>query len=173
MLEYSNPRFYGRDYVLYCKTPDGRIANAVKDMGRLAGFAARSDLGRAFSVDCACVALTLNVIHRVTSPHHRLECHKTTDSFTPHLQSITIRFRPYDIMASRTFTPMLRQSLRLSQKPAQAISRRFLNTETAPSLYAARAHVVGARTGYVQHPHNFRATNIESATLTAKTSKST
>ncbi|EAT80153.1 hypothetical protein HBI56_057080 [Parastagonospora nodorum] len=48
-------------------------------------------------------------------------------------------------MASRTVTPMLRQSLRVSSRA----SRRFLNTETAPSLYSARAHVIGARTGHV------------------------
>jgi organic hydroperoxide reductase OsmC/OhrA len=44
---------------------------------------------------------------------------------------------------------MLRQSLRASVRPLQAVPRRFLNTETAPSLYSARAHVVGARTGHV------------------------
>ncbi|KAF2027147.1 OsmC-like protein [Setomelanomma holmii] len=52
-------------------------------------------------------------------------------------------------MASRTFAPLFRQSLRTTSRPLQAASRRFLNTETAPSLYAARAHVVGARTGHV------------------------
>ncbi|CAN9087347.1 unnamed protein product [Alternaria alternata] len=53
-------------------------------------------------------------------------------------------------MASRTFTPMLRQAVRVSQRNAMsAPCRRFLNTETAPSLYTAKAHVVGARTGHV------------------------
>ncbi|KAH7069746.1 OsmC/Ohr family [Paraphoma chrysanthemicola] len=53
-------------------------------------------------------------------------------------------------MSSRTLAPLLRQSLRTtSRKPLQTVSRRFLNTETAPSLYSARAHVVGARTGHV------------------------
>ncbi|KAH7381361.1 OsmC/Ohr family, partial [Phaeosphaeria sp. MPI-PUGE-AT-0046c] len=51
-------------------------------------------------------------------------------------------------MASRTFAPMLRTSMRLSPRSMQA-SRRFLNTETAPSLYSAHAKVVGARTGHV------------------------
>ncbi|KAH8636747.1 OsmC-like protein [Alternaria alternata] len=55
-------------------------------------------------------------------------------------------------MASRTFTPMLRQAVRVSQRNAMAAPcRRFLNTETAPSLYTAKAHVVGARTGYAEH----------------------
>jgi hypothetical protein len=50
-------------------------------------------------------------------------------------------------MASRTFTPMLRNAVRVSQRNAMAAPcRRFLNTESAPSLYSARAHVVGART---------------------------
>ncbi|KAF1850134.1 OsmC-like protein [Cucurbitaria berberidis CBS 394.84] len=52
-------------------------------------------------------------------------------------------------MASRTFAPMLRQALRVSQRNAIATPRRFINTETAPNLYTARAHVVGARTGHV------------------------
>jgi hypothetical protein len=53
-------------------------------------------------------------------------------------------------MTSRTFTPMLRQAVRVTQRNALAApSRRFLNTETAPSLYTAKAHVVGARTGYI------------------------
>ncbi|KAJ5042007.1 OsmC/Ohr family [Bipolaris maydis] len=53
-------------------------------------------------------------------------------------------------MASRTITPMLRQTLRVSQRNIIAAPcRRFLNTETAPNLYSARAKVVGARTGHV------------------------
>ncbi|EOA88225.1 hypothetical protein ACJQWK_01809 [Exserohilum turcicum] len=53
-------------------------------------------------------------------------------------------------MASRTWTPLLRHALRVSHRSVPAASaRRFLNTETAPSLYAARAKVVGARTGHV------------------------
>ncbi|OAL44706.1 OsmC-like protein [Pyrenochaeta sp. DS3sAY3a] len=58
-------------------------------------------------------------------------------------------------MASRTLAPFLRPSLRRSfhliPKPTSTTPpRRFLNTETAPSLYSAKAHVVGARTGHVQ-----------------------
>lgn len=49
-------------------------------------------------------------------------------------------------MASKTFCPLLRQALR-APRPSIVPARRFLNTESAPSLYAARAHVVGARTG--------------------------
>ncbi|KAG9187503.1 hypothetical protein G6011_05374 [Alternaria panax] len=53
-------------------------------------------------------------------------------------------------MASRTFTPMLRQAIRVSQRNAMAAPyRRFLNTESAPSLYTAKARVVGARTGHI------------------------
>ncbi|KAH7397438.1 OsmC/Ohr family [Pyrenochaeta sp. MPI-SDFR-AT-0127] len=55
-------------------------------------------------------------------------------------------------MASKTIAmPMLRQVLRVAprQNNLAASSRRCLNTETAPSLYSARAHVVGARTGHV------------------------
>ncbi|KAH6865704.1 OsmC/Ohr family [Alternaria rosae] len=53
-------------------------------------------------------------------------------------------------MASRIFTPMLRQAVRVSQRNGMAPPcRRFLNTETAPKLYSAKAHVVGARTGHV------------------------
>ncbi|KAI4643017.1 hypothetical protein J4E93_007086 [Alternaria ventricosa] len=49
-----------------------------------------------------------------------------------------------------TFTPMLRNAVRVSQRNAMAAPcRRFLNTETAPKLYSAKAHVVGARTGHV------------------------
>ncbi|CAI6238390.1 unnamed protein product [Periconia digitata] len=51
-------------------------------------------------------------------------------------------------MASKSFTPLVRRTLR-SSPHLQTSARRFLNTETAPSLYAARAHVVGARTGHV------------------------
>lgn len=50
-------------------------------------------------------------------------------------------------MASfRTLTPIVRQAPRALVRPT---TRRFLNTETAPSLYAAHAKVVGARTGHV------------------------
>jgi hypothetical protein len=53
-------------------------------------------------------------------------------------------------MAARTLTPTLRQALRVSQRTAfPTPARRFLNTETAPSLYTAKASVVGARTGSV------------------------
>lgn len=52
-------------------------------------------------------------------------------------------------MASRTFTPVLRNAMRVSPRTVSAVSRRFLNTETAPSLYSAHAKVVGARVGYV------------------------
>lgn len=53
-------------------------------------------------------------------------------------------------MATRALTPFLRHSLRLNSKTASTTpTRRFLNTETAPSLYSAKAHVVGARTGSV------------------------
>ena len=52
-------------------------------------------------------------------------------------------------MASRTVTPMLlRNALRVSPRSMSSASRRFLNTETAPSLYTAQAKVVGARVGY-------------------------
>ena len=37
-------------------------------------------------------------------------------------------------------------------RTVSSVPRRFLNTETAPSLYAARANVVGARVGYVSNP---------------------
>ncbi|KAF1359231.1 OsmC-like protein [Lizonia empirigonia] len=52
-------------------------------------------------------------------------------------------------MTSRTFTPLLRSSMRISPRTTSSIPRRFLNTETAPSLYTARATVVGARVGHV------------------------
>ncbi|KAF3042686.1 hypothetical protein E8E12_007435 [Didymella heteroderae] len=52
-------------------------------------------------------------------------------------------------MASRTFTPMLRSAMRVSPRTACSVPRRFLNTETAPSLYSAHAKVVGARVGHV------------------------
>lgn len=52
-------------------------------------------------------------------------------------------------MASRTVTPMLlRNALRISPRTVSSAPRRFLNTETAPSLYTAQAKVVGARVGY-------------------------
>ncbi|KAF3048685.1 hypothetical protein E8E11_005688 [Didymella keratinophila] len=52
-------------------------------------------------------------------------------------------------MASRTFTPMLRSAMRVSPRAVSSVPRRFLNTETAPSLYSAHAKVVGARVGHV------------------------
>ncbi|CAO2647547.1 Nn.00g084690.m01.CDS01 [Neocucurbitaria sp. VM-36] len=52
-------------------------------------------------------------------------------------------------MASRTFIPMIRHTVRVCQRNAIASPRRFINTKTAPNLYTARAHVVGARTGHV------------------------
>ncbi|KAF2849544.1 OsmC-like protein [Plenodomus tracheiphilus IPT5] len=51
-------------------------------------------------------------------------------------------------MTSRSMSPIMRQFLRISRRSVPS-SRRFLNTETAPSLYSARAHVVGARTGHI------------------------
>jgi hypothetical protein len=48
------------------------------------------------------------------------------------------------------------------------MARRFLNTETAPSLYAARATVVGARVGYFSRsPPTVITANIP-ATSTAR-----
>jgi Ohr subfamily peroxiredoxin len=46
---------------------------------------------------------------------------------------------------------MLRHAIRVTQRSntLAAPIRRFLNTETAPNLYTAKAHVVGARTGSV------------------------
>ncbi|KAJ4984343.1 organic hydroperoxide resistance protein [Stagonosporopsis vannaccii] len=52
-------------------------------------------------------------------------------------------------MTPRTFTPMLRNAMRGSPRVVSSTPRRFLNTETAPSLYAAHAKVVGARVGHV------------------------
>ncbi|USP79594.1 hypothetical protein yc1106_06868 [Curvularia clavata] len=53
-------------------------------------------------------------------------------------------------MASKSVVPTLRHALRVSQRSIIAPPcRRFLNTETAPSLYSAHAKVVGARTGHV------------------------
>ena len=43
---------------------------------------------------------------------------------------------------------MLRSAVRVSPRTIFSAPRRFLNTETAPSLYAAHAKVVGARVGY-------------------------
>ncbi|PVH91508.1 OsmC-like protein [Periconia macrospinosa] len=51
-------------------------------------------------------------------------------------------------MASGKFIPLARLTCRSGRSPLFA-TRRYLNTKTAPSLYAARAHVVGARTGHV------------------------
>ncbi|KAI8931663.1 hypothetical protein NX059_011310 [Plenodomus lindquistii] len=51
-------------------------------------------------------------------------------------------------MASRTMSPIMRQALRVSRRSVPS-GRRFLNTETAPILYSARTHVVGARTGHI------------------------
>merc|ERR1712070_825688 len=48
---------------------------------------------------------------------------------------------------------MLRGAAPISSSPATLIRstpRRFLNTESAPSLYAAHARVVGAKTGRVE-----------------------
>ncbi|KAF2124048.1 OsmC-like protein [Dothidotthia symphoricarpi CBS 119687] len=44
---------------------------------------------------------------------------------------------------------LARQALRASRPITFTTPRRFLNTETAPSIYAAHATVVGARTGHV------------------------
>jgi Ohr subfamily peroxiredoxin len=54
-------------------------------------------------------------------------------------------------MASRVFAPTIR-GMRAPRSVTMA--RRFLNTETAPSLYAARAKVVGARVGYTSPPYH-------------------
>jgi hypothetical protein len=51
-------------------------------------------------------------------------------------------------MASRIFAPAIRSTMRVAPRSITMAPRRFLNTETAPSLYAARAKVVGARVGY-------------------------
>lgn len=51
-------------------------------------------------------------------------------------------------MASRIFAPAVRSTMRVAPRSVTMTPRRFLNTETAPSLYAARAKVVGARVGY-------------------------
>ena len=55
-------------------------------------------------------------------------------------------------MASRSLQPILRQAPRLATRTTTrpALSKRFLNTETAPTLYSAHARVVGARTGHVE-----------------------
>ncbi|KAJ4317935.1 hypothetical protein N0V94_004699 [Neodidymelliopsis sp. IMI 364377] len=52
-------------------------------------------------------------------------------------------------MASRAFSPVLRGAMRVSPRTVSSVPRRFLNTESAPSLYAAHAKVVGARVGHV------------------------
>ncbi|KAK5945194.1 hypothetical protein PMZ80_002398 [Knufia obscura] len=55
-------------------------------------------------------------------------------------------------MASlRAFQPLARQALapRSLPRTLRFASRRYLNTETAPTLYSAHAKVVGARTGHV------------------------
>lgn len=53
--------------------------------------------------------------------------------------------------SARVFQPMLRQAPRLATRTVArpALSKRFLNTDTAPILYSAHANVVGARTGHV------------------------
>ena len=55
-------------------------------------------------------------------------------------------------MASRVLQPILRQAPRLATRTTTrpALSKRFLNTDTAPTLYSAHAKVVGARTGHVE-----------------------
>lgn len=55
-------------------------------------------------------------------------------------------------MASfRTLQPLVRQAPRFAQRTAtQHITKRFLDTSSAPVLYSAHAKVVGARTGHVE-----------------------
>lgn len=54
-------------------------------------------------------------------------------------------------MASlRSLQPLVRQAPRALPRFARPVSRRYLNTETAPTLYSAHAKVVGARTGHVE-----------------------
>ncbi|KAK7179978.1 hypothetical protein DPSP01_009854 [Paraphaeosphaeria sporulosa] len=53
-------------------------------------------------------------------------------------------------MASRTLAPLMRSAKRVSPRTVSSISRRCLNTESAPSLYSAHAKVVGARVGHVE-----------------------
>lgn len=54
--------------------------------------------------------------------------------------------------SARVFQPMLRQAPRLASRTTArpVLSKRFLNTDTAPTLYSAHAKVVGARTGHVE-----------------------
>lgn len=54
-------------------------------------------------------------------------------------------------MASfRVFQPLARHTPRALSQATRAAPRRFVNTDTAPTLYAAHAKVVGARTGHVE-----------------------
>lgn len=51
--------------------------------------------------------------------------------------------------ALRTIRPIFTRSSAL-QLRTQQISRRFLNTDTAPTLYSVHAKVIGARNGHVE-----------------------
>lgn len=52
--------------------------------------------------------------------------------------------------ASRFISPLIRRAPRAVASGPTAVSRRFLNTDTAPILYSAHAKAIGARNGHVE-----------------------